>query len=130
MASDGKKSFWKRGNGSKLPGRSASQTFHTRHTVSIIMLSRPQPVNSSSSSEHRSRSKTFEEFEKDTDDAWDEEAGDIKHLSTDAKLEFEHSGSNIKGGAQKCKLVPPPVFRCMYAVQHVYITNRIVTMYL
>ena len=64
-------------------------------------------MNNISSSENRSRSKTFEEFEKDTDDAWDEEAGDIKHLSTDAKLEFEHSGSSLKGGAQKCKFVSP-----------------------
>lgn len=52
---------------------------------------RPQPV--ARSPDIRPRSKTFEEYEKDTDDAWDEEPGDISHLSSPAaQLEFDHSG--------------------------------------
>ena len=51
----------------------------------------------STANDPRARSKTFEEFEKDTDDAWDEEPGDISHLSSDAQLKFEHLGSKKKG---------------------------------
>ena len=50
-----------------------------------------------SSNDSRARSKTFEEFEKDTDDAWDEEPGDISHLSSDAQLQFEDPESKMKG---------------------------------
>jgi hypothetical protein len=68
-----KKSFWRRGNDTKLPGR-------------------VQPVAAANSPD-RPRSKTFEEFKKDTNDAWDDEAGDLSHLtSPTAHLEFDHSG--------------------------------------
>ena len=37
----------------------------------------------------RSRSKTFEEYEKDTTDAWDDQEEDISKLSIPAELEHE-----------------------------------------
>ena len=37
----------------------------------------------------RVRSKTFEEYEKDTTDAWDDEEEDISQLSVPAELENE-----------------------------------------
>ena len=59
-------------------------------------IRRPQPVTATTS-DARSRSKTFEEYKKYTDDAWDEEPGDISELSAEAQLEFEHLSSNTKG---------------------------------
>ena len=53
---------------------------------------RAQPV--ANSPDLRPRSKTFEEYEKDTNDAWDDEAEDLSHLSSPVKpLEFNHTGS-------------------------------------
>lgn len=101
---DGKKSFWKRGNDTKLPGR----YYKKRVLISAYFLpfARPQPV--ARSPDVRPRSKTFEEYEKDTDDAWDEEPGDISHLTSPAaQLEFDHSGEvDVKiSGKSKCRHV-------------------------
>ena len=72
----------------------------------MTTLFRAHPV-AAPSPDMRPRSKTFEEFEKDTDDAWDEEAGDISHLSSPAaELEFDHSGEiDVKIFGKKSKII-------------------------
>ena len=82
MSTEGKKSFWKRGNDSKLPGR-YGPTYCLRairvHTI------RAHPV-AHYSPDLRPRSKTFEEYEKDTDDAWDEEPGNKSTRSVGGRV--------------------------------------------
>lgn len=59
-----------------------------------VYSSRPHPVTSPQSNQQRQRSKTFEEYEKSTIDAWDEEPGDISQLSSDTQLEFDHMNTS------------------------------------
>ena len=58
----------------------------------------------------RARSKTFEEYEKDTTDAWgeeEEEEEDISRLSVPAKLESELKQQHIEAAASSDSAVAP-----------------------
>ncbi|CAI8031625.1 TBC1 domain family member 22B, partial [Geodia barretti] len=129
-----KNTFWKKGgSGTKIPGRpqqvygaSGAAADHMAHSKLFgppVVMRKSEAGSSEVQAEvggagggatgplvaGRSRSKTFEEYERDTTDAWDdrEEREDMSRLSVPAELENELKQQQLKETCSDSAPAPP-----------------------
>ncbi|XP_064400584.1 TBC1 domain family member 22A-like [Halichondria panicea] len=87
-----RQSFWKKGERSntKLPGRPQQVHTHSLDTELHTMTQTPSAMAGAPGGVARPRSKTFEEYSKETDDIWDDKEEAFSDLSTEmASLEVD-----------------------------------------
>lgn len=95
-AEGSRKAFWKKTDNAKLPGR-PQQVHRSHELLNDLKGSSPGQQAQHVSGVNRPRSKTFEEYEKETNDLWDDKDEDLGSLTHSAELEMVPEG--LEGGA-------------------------------